>query len=228
MGLDGIELMMEVEEEFGITISDAEAAKLRTVGDLVALCLDRIQAAHTVRCPSLPYFLSLRRLVREICNAPVLKMRPRDRVEACLEKSKRYRLWQRLPELLGTTPLQLRRPSWLRKLLVLAVLALPVFCMTLISWSAEMLVMIAFATFVFGITLNWLTIGFRSRTPKGYKTFGDITQRLVGLDVATNPTVEDDYESILSIVKRLVSEQLGVDDEEVIPTARFVEDLGVG
>ena len=91
-----------------------------------------------------------------------------------------------------------------------------------------MLVMIAFATFVFGITLNWLTIGFRSRTPKGYKTFGDITQRLVGLDVATNPTVENDYESILSIVKRLVSEQLGVDDEEVIPTARFVEDLGVG
>ena len=36
------------------------------------------------------------------------------------------------------------------------------------------------------------------------------------------------YESVFSIVKRIVVEQLGVGDNEVTPSARFVEDLGVG
>ena len=88
--------------------------------------------------------------------------------------------------------------------------------------------LIWFTTFAFGIALNWLTVGFRTRTPKGYNTFGDITKRMVGLNIATNPPDETDYESVLSIVKRIVVEQLGVDDNEVVPAARFVEDLGVG
>lgn len=51
---------------------------------------------------------------------------------------------------------------------------------------------------------------------------------MVGLQIATTPPVETDYESVFSIVKSIVSDQLGVDVEEVTPTARFVEDLGMG
>lgn len=35
MGLDGVEMIMEVEDEFGITIPDSDASEMRTVGDLV-------------------------------------------------------------------------------------------------------------------------------------------------------------------------------------------------
>ena len=41
--LDLIELVMAVEDEFGIEIPDEAAAKVRTVGDLVAL-MDRLGA----------------------------------------------------------------------------------------------------------------------------------------------------------------------------------------
>jgi len=81
---------------------------------------------------------------------------------------------------------------------------------------------------LFGIALNWLTTGFRTRTPQGYDTFGAITKRVVGLNVATKLPSETDYESVFSMVKRMVVEQLVVDDEEVVPAARFVEDLGMG
>jgi acyl carrier protein len=37
MGLDAIEIILEVEDRFGITISDAESEQIRTVGDLAAL-----------------------------------------------------------------------------------------------------------------------------------------------------------------------------------------------
>ena len=37
MGLDGIEIVMEVEKDFGIKLADADAANVRTVDDLVNL-----------------------------------------------------------------------------------------------------------------------------------------------------------------------------------------------
>ena len=41
MGLDLVELVMEVEDEFAITIPDADAEKIQTVGDLYQYVLQR-------------------------------------------------------------------------------------------------------------------------------------------------------------------------------------------
>ena len=35
--LDAVEIMMNIEEEFGITIPDAEASKIKTVGEIIEL-----------------------------------------------------------------------------------------------------------------------------------------------------------------------------------------------
>ncbi|WP_298859822.1 acyl carrier protein [uncultured Gimesia sp.] len=227
MGLDGVQLVMEIEDEFGITIPDSAYSELRTVGNLVDFSLERIHASKTLRCPSLTCFLSLRRLVRDVSNDPELRIRPRDKVEDCLPEAERKQFWRRLPELLETTPPDLRRPPWLRKTLLLIVLGFPILLMAFPPWHIEILILISCATIALGIVLHWSTIGLRTRTPEGYKTFGDITKRMVGLTIATNPPTETDYDSVFSIVKRIVVDQLGVDDDEVVPTARFIEDLGV-
>ena len=39
--LDLVDLVMSVEEEFGVTISDEEAAKMSTIGDIVNYIEDR-------------------------------------------------------------------------------------------------------------------------------------------------------------------------------------------
>ena len=60
MGLDGVELVIEIEGEFGITIPDSDASAMRTVNDLVTICIDRINAADTMACPYLTCFLRIR------------------------------------------------------------------------------------------------------------------------------------------------------------------------
>lgn len=42
--LDTVELVMALEEEFGIEISDEEAEKIRTVGDAIKYIEDKLQA----------------------------------------------------------------------------------------------------------------------------------------------------------------------------------------
>ena len=42
MGLDGVEIVMKVEEAFGITIDDAEAGKITTPGQLIELVLSKV------------------------------------------------------------------------------------------------------------------------------------------------------------------------------------------
>jgi acyl carrier protein len=44
MGLDSVELVMGVEEEFGIQIPDAEAEKFQNVGDMLAFVVREVQA----------------------------------------------------------------------------------------------------------------------------------------------------------------------------------------
>ncbi len=228
MGLDGVELIMGIEDEFGITISDPDAFEMRTVGDLAELCFERIHAAKTIQCPSVPCFISVRQLVRDIRNDPDLRIRPSDNVENFLQVSERKHFWRKLRDVLKTTPRSLRRPQWLRRVLVFVVLGFPIAFAGFLPLTAEMLLFIWLATLAFGIALNRVTLSLRTRTPDGYTTFGDIAKRMDGLTVSTKPPANTDYDSVFSIVKRVVVDQLGVDEDEVVPSARFVEDLRVG
>ena len=42
MGLDGVELIMWIEEEFEIQIADDDAERMRTVGDLIDHIIQRV------------------------------------------------------------------------------------------------------------------------------------------------------------------------------------------
>ena len=78
MGLDGVELVMEVEDHFGITIQESTAEGFRTVGDLVSLIHERLTNAQRTYCASLPAFLKLRATIRESSGNGSLRIRPRD------------------------------------------------------------------------------------------------------------------------------------------------------
>ncbi len=115
MGLDGIELVMDVEDRFGISIRDDEAERIVTVGDLTQLVLSRIAARERHVCPTLRSFLMLRADVRQLMADGALRIRPHQRIVDVIPNHHRRAFWQSLEQRLGTAPPSLQRPAIVRK-----------------------------------------------------------------------------------------------------------------
>lgn len=49
MGLDSVEVIMDIEDRFGIEITDAEAARCARVGDLLGVVMTKLEAGETTK-----------------------------------------------------------------------------------------------------------------------------------------------------------------------------------
>ena len=228
MGMDGLEIVMDVEDHFGISIKDSEAVTVRTVGDLVAIIHGRIAAAHREPCPSLRAFLSLRNSVRAVTGDNSFRIRPRNLVAAKLTRQQRRDLWRRLPELLGTSPNGLRR----HKLLRIALATTSICIMICAFWTAfavklAVLPLTLAMAVMLVVLLHFITASFRWFPPTEWQTFGEITQKITGGSVATKMLHLKSDDEILWEIRPILVDVLGVDASTIVPTARFVEDLGM-
>lgn len=229
MGLDAVELVMDVEDHFGISIQNSEAERVRSVGDLVVFVQSRIDAAHAAACPTLSSFLQLRSCAREIANDNRLRIRTSTRVVDALTRSERQRLWNRLHDLLGTAPPSLRRPPVMRKVLVFLVIAAIISAIaTAAAMDFAILPLTLALAAIITLVVHFLTVRFRVVPPDALTTFGAISKRIAGVTVATKQLHLRSFDEILDELKPIVAETLGVDASEVVPAARFIEDLGMG
>ena len=228
MGMDGAEIMMDVEDHFGITIRESEAGQVRTVGDLVSLIESRIIAAQKQHCSRLSAFLALRKAARALTGDETLRFRPRDAVTTILNARQRRELWMRLSDLLGAPPNPLRRPRLLGQFLAaisVGLLALALVPAIIVTW--EILPLTAVVAGVVIVFLYQVTARFRNVPPEGWKTFGEITTKLAGVTAATKMVHLRKNEEILDELRPLLVNVLGVDTTAIVPESRFVEDLGM-
>lgn len=61
VGLDGVEILMKVEETFGVELTDEEAGTCVTPDDIVKWVTSKVPVAPTDHCPSQRLFYTLRR-----------------------------------------------------------------------------------------------------------------------------------------------------------------------
>src|SRR5262245_24837058 len=94
MGLDGVELVMECEKTFGISIPDEDASNTRTMGDLLAL-IKKLIAYRLARgaCPSASVFRRLRRGLMQIGVAKN-EIRPSSVIDQIVPLCDRRSNWQ--------------------------------------------------------------------------------------------------------------------------------------
>jgi hypothetical protein len=109
MGLEAIELVMEIEERFDTLISDSDAGKLLTVGDLYDYLLKRIQAHHNGICACASAFYSLRRLLLTEFGIEHKQVRPNSELSELIAMHDRSRFWLMAQETLN------QRLPWMRR-----------------------------------------------------------------------------------------------------------------
>jgi hypothetical protein len=130
MGLDAVELVMAVEEKFGISISDEEATKTLTVGDLKRLVRGKLEVADTAGCLTQHAFHLIRKNAMAQFGVLRSNLRPDTALETVVPQSTRCESWRNFQITLGVAELpELVRPHTVNltiTVLVLSAIVMPV------------------------------------------------------------------------------------------------------
>lgn len=95
MGLDGVELVMAVEEEFDISIDDAAAGKLLTPRLLTDYVLSKVTTTTTDVCLTQRAFNLLRKSLIRHGGWKRSEIKPKKRLSVLLPKNQRHKIIQK-------------------------------------------------------------------------------------------------------------------------------------
>jgi acyl carrier protein len=221
MGLDGVELILALEEEFGIEIADEDAFSIETVREMADYIYLKVKDRKG-DCWDI-------KIAESECLETIANF-------ADMGAAELVEFNQKLNELF---PLGLRKKKWENLRIALNVgrycwpaLTRPIFLKFAIFALSLLLFFIgahlysfilsAFVTVPFFIFLIIITIPFRVAFPLGIVTVRDL------FNVYYSPYRRGrvSYDFIMKRVKEITVEQLGVSPEDVTEEARFIKDLG--
>ena len=222
MGLDGVELIMAVEEEFKIAISDSDEEKCVTVGKLVDLVYSQLRHSSHEPCASQHGFYIVRRHLLDTFGLRRVEIKPETRLDALIGKASRRERWRDLGVSLAEDTKRwpaLVRPKWMTILLSLLVVGS---CLCLVVFTRLPFVGAFFAAVIIGIMGACLTIPFKREFPTRFSRVQDLAQFIATLDAGVWSKDE-----VFQKVRAITVEQLGVKESQVTLEAKFLDDLGV-
>jgi acyl carrier protein len=237
MGLDGVELVIAVEEEFEMVLSDSEAEASMTVGSLVDLVYSRLRHKKEQPCPSQQGFYIVQKKLMDHLDLPRSAIKPETELNTLIPKLNRRRVWNALVKSLTDNKHKrpwpgLVRPRWMGNLVFLHLPGI-IFVGTILTGffivripSHDFFLYLFFAivpAIVFAIVGMILTTPFRTEFPPGISQVKDLIRFVKTLDSRIWSK-----EAVFEKIREITVEQLGVKPEQVIPEARWIEDLGVG
>ncbi len=232
MGLDGVEMIMEVEDRVGIEIPMEAFPRMVTVADL----FDHILAALKLptsepTCLSAVAFLSLRRAATTLGARE--RLRPRDSTDAILPRSGRIEYWSRLQRVSEMRLPPLKRPNWLvlasvLSVVVVAILAGATALESTRSEGAAYFVGVA-AGAMAAVILVSATDPFATTLPPECRTLRRLAltalrHKLQKLSELAGRRGRND---VWIVLREIIVVQLGVSPDVVTPSARFIDDLGL-
>lgn len=103
MGLDLVELVLEVENRFGVTIPDEEAQKITTPRKLIDWLGDKkvLPSPKSLGCRSQASFYRLRQAILGMVNLPKNAVRPATRLDSILPSKDLHAEWRCLKNRAG-------------------------------------------------------------------------------------------------------------------------------
>lgn len=236
MGLDSVEIIMEVEDEFGVKLSDAECSRIVTVADLAALVI-KAKSTFAGPCPSSRLFYRLRRIMMEDHGFARSRVRPTTRW-VDLASGKLRDVWHEIRTIDPKVP-PLALPAGLKGLHIAITI------LFMVSWLPTIVI----ASGPFGVTgtvaftVLWLIMyllyslliqQFSVILPAGIETVGDAVRLAVRHHPCSSDIPEPGTgarlimeEQIMLKTREIISGQMGLPMEKVQPHSEFVKDIGV-
>jgi hypothetical protein len=247
MGLDSVELLLRIEEEFSIDLPDDEVARVRTVGDLYGVVLSKLKT--TPDCLSSRAFYRTRKALVEVLGIPRRSIRPSSGLDIFSPPEQRKRLWIALSDAIGLTipRLQYTR-AWKSQFIQIAMVLAAVVVLSAgialhitlglnIDRQMAGLLYCAFATILWillfvvshSLLLRW-TPFLRTEIPVA--NAGDLSRMVLALNSSVfapaAPTEEPlSKDQVWIKLVQIFCDQLQLNPEEIVPDATIVEDLGV-
>jgi acyl carrier protein len=230
MGMDGVEIVMAVEEAFDIQIENSEAETLLTPGQLIDIVMSKVTTASTDVCLTHRSFNLVRRFFVGQCGLQRMAVRPDTSLRVAIPRAHRLpRLQQLSAELaIGSQP-ELVRPDWMKSLLwALAFVAGIAATISLANWKLPIWLPGPIAMIAAGYLGAAATKSWRIEFPKGLRTVGELARWILTrkADLAIPEKTSWTREQVASRVREIVVDTLCC-ESTYREDARFVQDLGL-
>lgn len=236
MGLESLELLMDIEDEFGIKIENEEGQKTTTVGQLYQLICQKYNPLKIDSCKSQKIFYQLRKVLVSELHIPRKKIHPKAQTEDFFPKKIRKELWYRIsersqlnfPKLVFSKRKQLTQDlfnfsGWL---LIAMTLLFGVFIalqVSLVIWFIFWLIVASLLTIIL-VMAPGSPIG--NNIPPSCHTIGGLAQSLMNRNnILCKPY---DKEQIWTLLVHMIAEIGCLEEEEIKHESRFIEDLNFG
>ena len=236
MGLDAVEIVMEVEEAFDITLEDAEAEKMATPRDLIESVTRKVAQTGPSGCLTQRAFNLVRRALLQSLPLKRRDIAPTTRLGALVPRSRRSAVLEELALDLNTDPLPaLVRPQWLVGLLTLQsfVVGLIVGLFTFYELAPGAKGWLPFLAGLGAAVLThvcaWLaTARFCTDFPPLTATVGDLARWITAHkpDLAGASSGRWTREQVAARVREIVIDQLGC-EKQYREDASFAKELGL-
>ena len=232
MGLDSVEILVNVENAFGITISNYEAEKIATVGDIHCLVWRTLQGRQSMRCKTQQLFHRFRYTLATRFNVPKEAIEPDASLNEIFPIANRRSLYRKLEKELQLKLPPLVLPSgWVVILLITG-------CVLIIGTGVISLVLVLRFNYtrwlyllpVLGILLTKFISNILDpvRTVFEPALLHDYSRLVLTLNYGTmvqeNGTNQKEVELVID---HIIADIAGVEIHEVTPEKHLGYDLGI-
>lgn len=243
MGLEGVEIVMKVEETFDITIEDSDAEKAVTPGRLIELVLSKVGRTSDETCLTQRAFHRLRASLMRRFGLKRDQVRPDSLLANLFPRSTRKEHVRQILDDIGSgKEIEFVRPDWLHHLILTLNISGGIAAIVFLAWhpvsSQNLFLKFVFASpivafVLFLVVFNWLALLATRRMRIEFRpsmaTVGLFSRWIVANapDVVKAPPGQWNREQVSEIVRGIVIDYLGC-EKEYREDANFVKDLGMG
>lgn len=230
MGLEIVELIMRVEEEFEIAIEDEEASYISTVGELHLCILTKLGLAGASGCQSSATFYQMRRALMEIADVSRAAIRPDTPTAPLLPEPNRRAQWKTLSELTGATLPPLERPRVLAKSIGMGGALIGVSSLACVFVSPALAASSALTGAVAYVGARKWSDRYATLLPAQCATVGDLSHAVIklnyGINLERGPKRSE--AEIWEKLREIMVDELDIEPDEITKDAQFVRDLRLG